>query len=233
MNKDEILNKLKKGLIVSCQALENEPLYGSDIMAKMALAAKEGGAVAIRANSISDIKAIKDVVDLPIIGLIKIDYENSKRYITPTMKEIDALIEAKVDIIAMDATNRSQIDNVSLEDKVKYIKKHNILTMADISNLEEGIDAEKYGFDLISTTLSGYTEYSKQQEGPDFELVEDLINNITTPVIAEGRISDVIDLARMAEVSPFAIVMGGAITRPQQITKNYINVMKNKNFSFK
>lgn len=233
MNKDEILNKLENGLIVSCQALENEPLYGSDIMAKMAIAAKEGGAVAIRANSISDIKAIKEVVDLPIIGLIKKDYENSKRYITPTMKEIDALIEAKVDIIAMDATNRTQIDNVSLEDKVKYIKKHNILTMADISNLEEGIDAEKYGFDLISTTLSGYTEYSKQQEGPDFELVEDLINNITTPVIAEGRISDVIDLARMAEVSPFAIFMGGAITRPQQITKNYINVMKNKNFSFK
>lgn len=222
-----LLKSLKGGLIVSCQALEEEPLHGSEIMAKMALAASIGGAVGIRANSVIDIKAIKDVVDLPIIGLIKQDYENSERYITPTMKEIDALIEAKVEIIAMDATNRLQIDNVSLADKVKYIHNKNIMVMADVSTLEEGIMAEELGFDLISTTLSGYTPYSVQSQGPDFELVEKLIKAVKTPIVAEGRIFGKEDVTKMMSLNPYSIVMGGAITRPQVITKTYVDIINN------
>lgn len=227
MTKNEkILNDLKQGLIVSCQALEDEPLYGSEIMAKLAIAAMQGGAVGIRANSIVDIKAIKEVVNLPIIGLIKQEYDNSEIYITPTMKEINELIEAKVDIIAMDATNRAQADGISLAEKVKYIHNKGLLVMADISTLEEGVLAEKLGFDLISTTLSGYTPYSFKSDEPDFELVENLVKTVKTPVIAEGKIFGEDNLTKMAKLKPFSIVIGGAITRPQLITEKYVNILK-------
>lgn len=225
MNKEDILNKLSKGLIVSCQALENEPLYSDFIMSRMAIAAKQGGAVAIRANSVKDIKAIKEVVDLPVIGLIKRDYENSERFITATMKEVKELIESGCEIVAMDATKRGQIDNVSLKDKVDYLHKHNILAMADISTLEEGIRAQEDGFDMVSTTLAGYTKYSKQSQKPDFSLVKKLNKVIDIPVIAEGRISNEKDLKKMIRQNPFSIVIGGAITRPQQITKKYVDLL--------
>lgn len=224
--KNKILNKIKNGLIVSCQALEDEPLHSSFIMRKMALAAKNGGAVAIRANSVEDIKEIKKEVDLPIIGIIKKDYLGTDRFITPTMKEIEALANIGVEIIAMDATFRDQIDNVSLEDKVKYLHERNILVMADVSTFEEGLQAEKIGFDLISTTLSGYTKYSKQQNGPDVKLVEDLVKMTNTPVIAEGKIFGEENLKSILKAKPFAVVIGSAITRPQIITEKYNNILK-------
>lgn len=223
---NDVLNNIKGGLIVSCQALENEPLHGSEIMSKMAIAAKMGGAVGIRANSVVDILAIKEVVDLPVIGLIKQDYENDERYITPTMTEIDALIATGVEIIAMDGTARPQLDNVSLADKVKHIQANGILVMADVSTFEEGVLAEELGFNLVSTTLSGYTPYSKQNNGPDFDLVEKLVKAIKTPVVAEGKISSGDDVKKMMALNPFSIVMGGAITRPQIITKTYVDIIK-------
>lgn len=229
MLKEKLLEQIKGGLIVSCQALEGEPLYSPFIMSKMALAAKQGGAVAIRANSVIDIEAIKEAVDLPIIGLIKRDYENSERYITPTKKEIDELIDAKVNVIAMDATNRPQIDGMSLEEKVKYIHSHNILVMADISTLEEGINAEKIGFDFVSTTLSGYTPYSRKLNGPDINLVKELTSNVKVPVVAEGRIRSKKELNDVLSHKPFSVVIGGAITRPQAITEYYNDLIKGFN----
>ena len=112
----DVMEKIKGGLIVSCQALKTEPLYSSFIMARMAYAAEEGGAVGIRANTPEDILAIKKEVDLPVIGLYKVDYDNSEIYITPTMKEIDALMKVEPDIIAMDATNRIRPDGSTIED---------------------------------------------------------------------------------------------------------------------
>lgn len=226
MSKEELLKQLEGGLIVSCQALEGEPLHSSFIMSRMALAAKQGGAVAIRANSVEDILEIKKVVDLPIIGLIKRDYENSERYITPTMKEINELIEVGVAVIAMDATNRPQIDGVSLEEKVNYIHSHNTLVMADVSVLEEGIEAESIGFDFVSTTLSGYTSYSRKLKGPDIKLVKELTDSINIPVIAEGRIKSKKELTEVLSHNPFSVVIGGAITRPQSITEYYSEIIK-------
>ena len=156
MSKEKLIDQLRGGLIVSCQALEEEPLHGADIMSKMALAAKMGGAVAIRANGVLDIQAIKQKVDLPVIGIIKKEYPNLDRYITPTLKEIKKLIEIGVDIIAMDATQQVNQDEVSFKEKVDYIHQNGLLAMADISTLE-GLLAEKNGFDFVSTTLSGYT----------------------------------------------------------------------------
>ncbi|NLN50328.1 MAG: N-acetylmannosamine-6-phosphate 2-epimerase [Acholeplasmataceae bacterium] len=228
MSKEKLINQLKGGLIVSCQALEEEPLHGADIMSKMALAAKMGGAVAIRANGVLDIQAIKQKVDLPVIGIIKKEYPNLDRYITPTLKEIKKLIEIGVDIIAMDATQRVNQDEVSFKEKVDYIHQNGLLAMADISTLEEGLLAEKNGFDFISTTLSGYTNYSRKKAGPDIKLVKELVKQTNSYIIAEGKIRDRADLKKVLKHNPFAVVIGGAITRPQCITKLFVETLKGK-----
>lgn len=229
MNSKKMLEQIKNGLIVSCQALEGEPLHDSYIMGKMALAAKLGGAVAIRANGVEDIKEIKKSVDLPIIGLIKKEYPNALRYITPTMKEIEELVNVGVDVIALDATLRDEMNQEILKKKLDFIHENNILAMADISTLDEGLFAEKLGFDLISTTLSGYTEYSPQSNGPDFKLVKNLVKKVKVPVIAEGKIYSEKSLEKMLKLKPYAIVMGGGITRPQLITKRYVDVVEKYN----
>ena len=206
---------MNKGLIVSCQALENEPLHSSFIMGKMALAAKEGGAVGIRENTVEDITAIKGEVDLPIIGIIKKDYPGLVPYITPTMKEVDELVNAKVDVIALDATINQDVEFI----KAVMEKYPNQKFMADISTVEEGLRAEKLGFDYIGTTLVGYTEQSKGIN--NFEVLDELIRQCTKPVIAEGNF-DTPEKARKAmENGAYAVVVGGAITRPQLITKKF------------
>ena len=145
---------------MSCQALSNEPLHSSFIMGRMALAANEGGAAGIRANTKEDIKEIQSQVDLPIIGIVKRDYEDSKVYITPTMKEVDELMEVKPEIIAVDATGALRPGNVTLDEFFHQIKEKypDQLLMADCSTVEEALHADELGFDFIGTTMVGYTE---------------------------------------------------------------------------
>ena len=206
---------MNRGLIVSCQALENEPLHSSFIMSRMAVAAKQGGAVGIRANSVEDIKAIKEVVDLPVIGIIKIDYPDMVPYITPTMTEVDALVSTGVDVIAVDATINQDIEFL----KEIFIKYPNQKFMADISTVEEGIRAGELGFHYVGTTLVGYTEHSKGVN--NFEVLEALIKDCKAKVIAEGNF-DTPEKAKLSlEKGAYAVVVGGAITRPQLITKKF------------
>ena len=212
---------MEKGLIVSCQALENEPLHSSFIMGKMALAAYQGGATGIRANSVSDIKEIKKNVNLPIIGIIKKDYENLVPYITPTMKEVDELVSEGVDIIALDATI-----NQSEEFLKEVINKYkNQKFMADISTFEEGKRAEEIGFHYVGTTLIGYTEQSKNLE--KFEILEKLIKECKfAKVIAEGNFNTPEQARKAIDMGAFAVVVGSAITRPQLITKTFSDALK-------
>jgi N-acylglucosamine-6-phosphate 2-epimerase len=222
---NQFFQKIKGKLIVSCQALENEPLHGSEVMAKMAAGAEMGGAAGIRANGAGDIAAIKKKVSLPVIGLVKRDYPDSEVYITPTLKEIDELIEAGADMIAMDATIRKRPNSESLENLVRYAKKNNKLTMADISTYEEGIQAAKLGFDCVSTTMSGYTSHSVNQTGPDFLLIEKLAKILEIPVIGEGRISTPAEAQTAIQSGAYAVVVGSAITRPQIITQKYADAI--------
>ena len=223
----EIYDKLKKGLIVSCQALDDEPLHSSFIMGRMALAAKMAGASGIRANTVSDIKEIKKNVDLPIIGIIKKDYDNSEIYISPTIDEIDDLVNEGVDIIATDATNMKRPKNDGLEDFYKEIrvKYPNIKLMADCSTVEEAIFADKLGFDYIGTTLVGYTPQSKGDkiDADDFKILREIIEKCDHPVIAEGNIDSPEKAKRVLELGAFTVVVGGAITRPQIIAKKFVD----------
>lgn len=227
MEKTEILKKLYKGMIVSCQALKDEPLYGSKIMAKMALAAKIGGAAGIRANYAKDIKAIKREVDLPVIGLIKKTYGNSSVYITPTIKEVKSVVNAGADIVAVDATSRVRPDGRTVFEFIKEIKKRfKALVLADISTYEEAIASIEAGADMVSTTLSGYTDYSPDIEDPDFDLIENLSSKLNIPLIAEGRISTPEQARKAIELGAFAVVVGSAITRPQLIARRFSDAMQ-------
>ncbi len=222
------INALKGGLIVSCQALENEPLHSSMIMGRMAYAAVLGGAKGIRANSFEDIVEIKKVVGVPVFGIVKRGYKDSDIYITPTMREIDELVAAKTDIISLDATNRIRPGNKTLEAFVSEIraKYRNITLMADISIYEEGIHAYDMGFDMVSTTLSGYTPYSPQFETPDFKLIERLSKRLPIPVVAEGRIWVREEAVKAFDSGAYAVVVGTAITRPMEITRRFVKAIE-------
>lgn len=221
-----MLEKIKGKLIVSCQALPEEPLHSSFIMGRMALAAKQGGAAGIRAQSKADILEIESVVDLPIIGIVKRYYDDSEIYITPTHVEIEELLETGCEMIALDATSRQRPNGEKLIDLVSLIHAHGRLAMADCSTLEELLEAEKIGFDVVSTTLCGYTPYSKVVDGPQLDLIREAVSKLHVPLIAEGKIHTPEQLKAVFEAGAFSAVVGGAITRPQEITARFTEVLK-------
>lgn len=224
----EVFAKIKGGLIVSCQALSNEPLYSPFIMSKMALAAYQGGAVGIRANTPEDIIKIKETIDLPVIGLYKRVFDDSDVYITPTIESVDALMECKPDIIAVDATNRIRPHGKTLEIFYKEIrtKYPNMLFMADCATLEDAVRAEALGFDIVGTTLYGYTEETKNSILPGFELMKKIVECVKIPVIAEGGIWSPEQLKAAMDTGVYAAVVGTAITRPMDITKRFVEAIK-------
>ena len=221
-----MIEKLKGKVIVSCQALEDEPLHSSFIMSKMALAAKAGGAAGIRANSVKDIQAIKEVCDLPLIGIIKRDYPDSNVYITPTNQEVTELLTTEAEIIALDATKRKRPQDERLKDLIQQIHAADRLAMADVSTFEEALAAEKDGFDIVSTTLAGYTEYSRKTETPDFELLKEIVDHVNIPVIMEGHTDRPEQVTKALEIGAYAVAVGSIITRPQLITARYVAAAK-------
>lgn len=227
MNK---VDKIKGALVVSCQALQDEPLHSPFIMGRMARAADEGGACGIRANSVEDIEEIKKNTDLPIIGIIKKNYEGSSVYITPTMEEVDRLVDAGVEIIAMHATDEIRPDGSDLEGFFARVKSKypNQLFMADCSTPEELIKADELGFDFLGTTLVGYTEQSRSLkiDANDFEIIRDLLAKTDKPVIAEGNIDSPEKARRVLDLGCYSVVVGSSITRPQLITKKYVEAIR-------
>lgn len=227
---DQKVMHMKGKLIVSCQALPHEPLHSSFIMGRMALAAKEGGACGIRANTKEDIREIQSQVDLPIIGIVKRDYEDSSVYITPTRKEVDELMEVHPEIIALDATDRLRPNGTKLADFFRELKEAypDQLWMADCSTVEEALFADSLGFDFIGTTMVGYTPQSEGQkiEADDFSILREIVGKATHPVIAEGNIDTPQKAKRVIELGAFCVVVGSIITRPQLITRSFANALE-------
>lgn len=222
-----IINRLKGKVVVSVQAMPSEPLYLEKCMVAMMKSVIKGGAGGLRVAGARDVKNAKHLFDVPIIGLTKPDIISSNWqeivYITPTLKEVIELVEAGADIIAFDGTMRERPNGAKLEELIKYVKINNRVSMADISTLEEGINAEKLGANILSTTLSGYTQFSQNRgNGPDFELLKQLVDNTNLPVVLEGRIWEPEEVDKAFELGAHCVVIGSAITRPQLITKRFV-----------
>lgn len=233
MNKETFFNQIHNKMIISCQAVKGEPLYVEEksIMYLMARAAKQAGAPAIRTSSIRDVVAIKEETGLPVIGLIKVTYPGYESYITPTMKEVDELKEAGADVIALDCTLRKRGDGKTISQFMEEIRQRHpdIILMADISTYEEGINAWKCGADMLSTTMSGYTPYSPQKDEPDYQLMQQLVRDVSIPVIGEGKIHNPDQAVKAFQTGVWSIVVGGAITRPLEIASRFMDAIQ-KNF---
>ena len=227
-----MIKRLKNKVIVSCQAMPAEPLYKEECMTAMMKSVVNGGAQGLRVAGVRDVKIAKSLFEIPVIGLTKPDVipKNWKEivYITPTLKDVVNLIQAGADIVAFDGTQRPR-PKCTLEEIIKYIKINRRKSMADISTLEEGIKCAELGADILSTTLSGYTTQSPiETDGPDFKLLEALVKETDKPVVLEGRIWELEQINRAFELGAHAVVIGSAITRPQLITKRFINGVEGK-----
>lgn len=221
-----MIKSLKNKVIVSVQAMPNEPLYKEDCMFAMMQSVVNGGASALRVAGARDVKNAK-TLGIPVIGLTKPDGlpENWKEivYITPTLKEVNELIDAGADVVAFDGTRRPRPNNCTLQEIVSRIKSANRYAMADIATYDEAMYCAELGVDIISTTLSGYTQESlSDSDTPDFELLQKIVENTDVPVILEGRIWEPSQVDKAFELGAYCVVIGSAITRPQLIIKRFI-----------
>ena len=221
------LESLRGKIIVSCQAGADEPLYGSVYMAALARAAEIGGAAGIRANGSEDVAAICAIVSLPVIGINKKNYPGCEVYITPTFEDAKVVVQAGAKMVALDATPRPRPGGISLSQLVQKIRQElQTPVMADLSCLEDAQAAEDAGVDFLATTLSGYTSHGRPAiAGPDLEFISQLAQSTRTPVIAEGRFIEPRQMAEAFNRGAYAVVVGGAITRPQEITRRFVEAI--------
>jgi len=226
--KSEVIERIRGGLVVSCQAEEGSPFYEPGLMARFARAAELGGAVGTRAKE-PDIRAIREMCGLPIIGIDKVYLEGFEVYITPRFEDAQRIAKAGADIIALDCTPRPRPGGGTMEELIQRIKiELKLPVMADISTLEEALAAENAGADIVATTLSGYTSYSQRGEGPDWGLLEAIIGPVKVPLIAEGGIAGPAEARRALDMGAWAVVVGAAITRPTELTQRFVKAISNR-----
>ncbi len=223
-----LLEEIKRGLIVSCQAEEGSPFYRPEYMAAFSRAAEMGGAVGIRAKE-PDIRAIREVCSLPIIGIDKVYVPGFEVYITPRFEDAQRIAAAGAAIVALDCTPRPRPDGLTMEQSIQRIKAElRLPVMADISTVDEAIAAAAAGADIVATTLSGYTPYSRKTEGPDFDLLEAVVRAVTVPVIAEGHILTLAEARAAIDIGAWAIVIGTAIARPVELTQRFVGALSGR-----
>lgn len=235
MDRQQIIEQLKDGLIVSCQAVPSEPHYMPGITTMMARCAKWAGAVGIRANSPEDIRAIKAEVDLPVIGLWKIDRNIKDVYLTPSLKAARTVWEAGADIIAIQATNHYRDDGKLSYETIREVKEHipEALVFADIATAEDARTAALYGADFVAPTLAGYTKAGhfdtvELKDAPDYYLLRDVVKAVEgtgAKVIMEGKVATPEIAVQCLYMGAHAVVVGNAITRPHITAKRFVRVM--------
>lgn len=228
-SKEEILKKMRGGLIVSCQVQHDDPCYSEDFVLKMAQSAQWAGAVGIRANSPEQIKLIKENVDLPMIGLYKIWHDDTDVFITPTLDAAKQVWEAGAEIIALDCTNQITHEGRPAYELLPIVKKEipDALIFADVSNYEEAKRAVEMGADIVGPTLYGYTEETKNITQPDLREFARMCRDFGDKVfmIMEGHIYTPEDAIKCLYLGADAVVVGSAITRPHLIAKRFVDLI--------
>jgi len=218
------LARLEAALVVSCQARPGDPMRDPRVSAALAQAVVSGGAGGVRIEGVDDVSAVRAVVDVPLIGLWKDGAEGV--YITPTVAHARAVAAAGADVVAIDGTGRARPDGNSLADTIAALHADDIVVMADVSTVDEGLAAQAAGADLVASTLSGYTPTSPPPDGPDLALVAQLVRALDVPVVAEGRISTPEQAAAALDAGAFAVVVGTAITRPAVLTAQFVDALE-------
>lgn len=220
MQSQAALNRLAGKLVVSCQADAGMPLDGTPYILALARSVVLGGAAGLRIQGIDNVRAVRAATPLPIIGIVKAKHLDSPVYITGRTQEVEALAEAGADIIALDATDRPRPESVT--GLCQAVHAHGLAAMADISTLAEAEAALAAGADIVGTTLAGYTDYSRRLDGPDYGLMQDLAKR-DLPFVAEGRIWTPEEARRAFDTGARFVVVGSAITRPDVITRRFID----------
>lgn len=227
--KKALIEGMKNGLIVSCQVQKDDPIYTDDIVVKMAEAAQWAGAVGIRANSPEQIKAIKEKVDLPMIGLWKVWHDDTDVFVTPTMKEVKAIWEAGAEIIAMDCTAQKTHEGTIAWELLPQVKKEipEAIIFADVSNYEEARHAIDNGADIVAPTLYGYTKSTSSIEGADYREFARMCRDFKDEayMMMEGHVYTPEDAMKCIYLGAHAVVVGSAITRPHLTAKRFVDLL--------
>lgn len=223
-----ILDRLRGGIVVSCQAGDaTNPLYGTGTMALMARAAAAGGAVGIRCNGIDDTRDILNAVDLPVLAINKVDYDDSPVRITPTVADTEAIVGTGAPLIALDATNRRRPSGESLADCVAAIHAAGALAFGDLATRDDLEGALAARVDAVGTTLSGYTDESATDSTePDLDLLAWFVTHSPVPVFAEGRFWSPEQASAALEIGAQFVVIGTAITNPMKITERFVRTTR-------
>jgi N-acylglucosamine-6-phosphate 2-epimerase len=218
----KLLDTLEGGIVVSCQARPGNPLEGSESMAIVARAAELGGARALRINGVADIVAVRRLSDLPVMGILKEDHDDSPIMITPTVAAVRKVLAAGAPIVALDGTNRYRPGGETLGAAVREIHRGRALAFADLATREDLHHAVAADVDAVGTTLSGYTAESPKSEEPDFDLLAWLVKHSPVPVFAEGRFWTPDQAAQAFALGAAFVVIGTAITNPMAITSRFV-----------
>ena len=224
----KLIEKLKNGMIVSCQAEGEDPFNADpEYMALFARAAEMGGAIGIRTQGIAKLEAIKRATNLPVIGLLKSQFSDGTVRITGSFAEVEQLIASKADIVAIDGTFRER-ERMAGPEFIKAVKeRYGCLVLADIATFEEAKACEEAGADCVSTTLNGYTPDTLQfHDGPNYDVLKECVDGLTIPVFAEGRYNTPSEAGKAMELGAYAVISGTAITRPRVITQWFVEEIK-------
>lgn len=224
MNRSEVIEKLRNGLIVSCQMEKHAPCFDENIIELMAKSALWGGACALRINGVDNIEKIRKLTDVPIIGLIKVFQEDTEVFMTPTMKEVDEVIKAGADIVAIDGTDRmingQKANEIIVEIKKKYPE---IVMLADVRDEVDALKSLELGADMVAPTFYRFKKDAKSSDLPDWEMFAKMCKLCKGKglVLMEGKVWTPDDAIRAFHYGAYAVVVGSAITRPHLIARRF------------